>query len=265
MFFGANFIYGGIPSENYSVQIINFERTSGTSRSSSGNATTINQKWPYRRTVPYHFGNSQSIPLEFTFKIGYNNFVSSIDIRNMSKWLLGKSGYKKLIICQDDMQGIYFNVIFTGSETIYVGNKPVGMDLRAVCDAPWGHTEDQSFSYDFSPDAVQDFDFTFYNDSDNNNYLYPTIEFTLNSLGADFTFTNTTDDGREFIFTGLSADEGITVDNSLQIISSTTGLYRLSYFNKNWLRFLPGLNSLHITSAISFVEFTYSFARAVGG
>ena len=89
-------------------------------------------------------------------------------------------------------------------------------------------------------------------------------EFTLNSLGSDFTLTNTTDDGREFIFTGLSASEGITVNNSLQTISSDTGLYRLSYFNKNWFRFLPGLNELHITSAISFVEFTYSFARAVG-
>jgi len=265
MFYGANFIFNSIPSESYSLQIIDFQRTSGAASSSSGNSTEINQKWIYRRTSPFHFGNSQNIPLEFDLSIGYNNFVSFIDIQNVSKWLLGQSTYKKLIICQDDLQGVYWNVIFTNSETIFVGNKATGLKLHAVADAPWAHTEEQSFDYSFTPDAVQSFDFEFYNSSDNNNYLYPTIEFTLNSLGSDFTLTNTTDDGREFIFTGLSASEGITVNNSLQTISSTTGLYRLSYFNKHWFRFLPGLNSLSITSAISFVEFTYSFARAVGG
>jgi len=202
--------------------------------------------------------------LEFDFEIGYGDFVSAIDRRNVEKWLLGQSGYKKLQINQDDMQDVYFNVIFTSAETIFVGNKQVGLQLHAQCDAPWAHTFDQTFSYSYPVAAAQSFDFTFFNSSDNNGYLYPTIEFTLNSLGSDFTLTNTTDDGREFIFTGLSASEGITVDNSLQTISSTTGLYRLSYFNKNWFRFCPGLNELHITSAISFVEFTYSFARAVG-
>jgi len=264
-FFGANFIFNDIPSENYGIQIISFERTSGTTKSSSGNVVTINQKWPYRRTSPFHFGNAQNTPLEFNFEIGANNFVSFIDIQNISRWLLGQTGYKKLQIVQDDLENVYFNTIFTDSETIFVGNKPTGMILHAVCDAPWARTFDQSFSYSYPVVASQDFDFTFYNSSDNNNYLYPKIEFILNSLGSDFTLTNTTDSGREFIFTGLSTDEGVTVDNSLQTISSTTGLYRLSYFNKNWLRFLPGLNELHITSAISFVEFTYSFARAVGG
>ena len=265
MFYSANFIFNEIPSENYGLQILDFERTSGVTTSPSGAAVTINQKWPYRRTSPYHFGNSLNIPLEFDITVGYGNFVSAIDRRNVAKWLLGQSSYKKLIICQDDFEGVYFSVIFTNSETVFVGNKSVGFKLHAVCDAPWGHTEDQSFNYSFPVVAAQDFDFTFFNSSDNNSYLYPKIDFTLNSLGSDFTLTNTTDDGREFIFTGLSADEGITVDNSLQTILSTTGLYRLSYFNKNWLRFLPGLNSLHITSAISLVEFTYSFARAVGG
>lgn len=265
MFYGANFIFNEIPSENYGLQILDFQRTSGATNSSAGNSTEINQKWVYRRTVPYHFGNSQNIPLEFSLKIGYSDFVSSIDIRNVSKWLLGQSGYKKLQIVQDDLENIYFNTIFTGAEIVYIGNKPTGMILSAVADAPWAHTFPQSFNYSYTPDEVRNFDFTFYNSSDNNNYLYPTIEFTLNSIGSDFTLTNTTDDGRQFIFTGLSADEGITIDNSLQTISSTTGLYRLSCFNKHWFRFLPGLNSLNITSAISFVEFTYSFARAVGG
>ena len=264
-FFGANFIFNEIPSENYGVQIISFERTSGTNKSSSGNTVIINQKWPYRRTSPYHFGNSQNTPLEFDFEIGANNFVSFIDISKISKWLLGQSTYKKFQIVQDDLGEVFWNIIFTNSETVFVGNKPVGMVLHAVCDAPWAHTFDQTFSYSFPVVDAQGFDFTFFNSSDNNGYLYPTIEFTLNSLGSDFTLTNTTDDGREFIFTGLSASEGITVDNSLQTISSTTGLYRLSYFNKNWFRFCPGLNELHITSAISFVEFTYSFARTVGG
>ena len=95
-FFGANFIFNEIPSENYGIQLISFERTSGVTKSSSGNAVTINQKWPYRRNYPYHFGNSKNIPLEFDIEIGANNFVSFIDISKISKWLLGQSTYKKL-------------------------------------------------------------------------------------------------------------------------------------------------------------------------
>jgi len=265
MFYGSSFIFNGIPSENYGIKIISFQKTSGVTTSSAGNEVEIIEKRIYRRPTSFHFGNSPTNPLTFTLELGYENFVSATDRSNVEKWLLGQNTYKKFQVDQDDVAEIFWNVIFTSAEIIYVGRKQVGMTLSAQCDAPWAYTFPQSFSYDFTPDAVQSFDFEFYNSSDNNNYLYPTIEFTLNSLGSDFTLTNTTDDGRQFIFTGLSADEGITVNNSLQTLSSTTGLYRLSYFNKNWLRFLPGLNSLHITSAISFVEFTYSFARAVGG
>jgi len=205
------------------------------------------------------------IPLTFTLEIGYSDFVSAIDRSNVEKWLLGQNTYKKFQVDQDDVAEIFWNVIFTSAEIIYVGRKQIGMLLYAQADAPWGFTFPRDLNYNFPVAATQNFNIDFYNSSDNNNYLYPAVEFVLNSLGNNFIITNITDDNREFTFTGLSPNETITVDNDLKVLSSSTGLHRLSYFNKNWLRFLPGLNQLNVLGAIEDLTFTYQFARAVGG
>jgi len=264
MFNSANFIFNEIPSENYGIQILDFERTSGVTNSSAGNATEIIEKRIYKRTKPYHFGNSQTIPMTFNLTIGASDFISAIDVAKISKWLLGKSGYLKFQVDQDDIGEIYWNVIFTSGEVIYVGRKPVGLLLHAQTDSPWAYTFPRSINYSFPIIALQNFDFTFYNDSDDNCYLYPIIEFNLNSLGADFTISNATDNNREFTFSGLSPLEEISVDNDLKIITSSTGLHRLSYFNKNWFRLLPGVNELNVSGAIEWLDIQYQFARTVG-
>ena len=264
MFYGANFLYDGKMSEEYGIQILDFERTSGVANSTAGNATEIIEKRIYKRPTPYHFGNTQNTPITFDLTIGANNFVSAIDVAKISKWLLGRSGYLKFQVDQDDVGEVYWNVIFTSGEIIYVGRKPVGLLLHAQCDSPWAYNFPRNINYSFPVVAVQDFDIDFYNDSDYGGYLYPTVEFNLNSLGSNFTITNASDDNRAFTFTGLSPSEEIVVDNDLKIITSSTGLHRLSYFNKNWLRFLPGLNSLNVVGAIEWLDIEYQFVRSVG-
>jgi len=264
MFYAANFIFNEIASEEYGVQILNFENTSGIANSSAGNAIEIIEKRIYKRTKPYHFGNTQNIPMTFDLTIGSSDFISAIDVAKISKWLLGKSGYLKFQVDQDDVGEIFWNTIFTSGEVFYVGRKPVGFLLHAQTDSPWGYTFPRSLSYSFPVVATQDFDITFYNDSDDNGYLYPIVEFNLNSLGTDFTIINVTDNDRSFAFTGLSPLEEISVDNDLKIITSSTGLHRLSYFNKNWFRLLPGANELNVSGAIEWLDIQYQFARTVG-
>jgi len=55
------------------------------------------------------------------------------------------------------------------------------------------------------------------------------------------------------------------IDNDKKIITSDSGLRRLSTFNKGWFRLVPGYNNLHIMSGIGTFSITYSLARKIGG
>jgi phage-related protein len=97
------------------------------------------------------------------------------------------------------------------------------------------------------------------------DYEKPIIAFTTNSIGNAFTITNTTDDSRQFIFTGISPLETITVNNRLQTIVSSLSLARASTFNKKFFRLVPGLNSINIAGGISNFTMTTQNAMKIGG
>jgi hypothetical protein len=103
-----------------------------------------------------------------------------------------------------------------------------------------------------------------YNASEDGGYLYPIVEFTLNSVGNSMSIENITDNGRTFAITNILPNENIVVDNYLQTMVSSTNLLRLSNFNKLWLRFLPGNNQLRVISGIGQLKLTFSFARKIG-
>lgn len=266
MFHGSAFIYDQTTSEMFDLRIFNLE-FSGTGESQAIGTTTLIQKWLPNKKRPYHFNTSNVTPLTFEMTIGSYNPLTATDRSRMGRWLLGKTQYKKLQIVSDDMLDSYFNVIFTDGGNFYSGNIAQGIKLFATCDSPWPWTLPRTKTFTFDGDVLQDYNFTFYNDSDDNGYLLPDISFTIsnNVSAGDFTLTNITDSSRAFTFTGLDQSEQITVDNDKQIITSSDGNLRLGDFNKNWFRLLPGNNQLNIAGYLDSFSMTYSFARIIGG
>ncbi len=265
MFYAKSFIFNGVPSEVYDLQIFNFE-SGGVRDGPAGSDSTIYQKWPYRKSKPYFYGTSQNTPLEFDFTVGSENAISG-DMRNLiEKWLLGQRGYLPLQIIQDDLDGIIYNVFLTKATTKYIGNLNYGLNLHAQCDAPWGFSFPQTLTKTYSGSAIVSETFDFYNESANSDYLYPELSFTTSDIGTSFSLTNLTDDTtRIFAFTDISAGETMTVDCDREIISSSTGLLRMPKFSRKFFRLLPGNNSLNMVGGITEFTMTYSFAKKVGG
>jgi hypothetical protein len=87
----------------------------------------------------------------------------------------------------------------------------------------------------------------------------------MNNIGGNITLTNIQDNNRQFQLTGLLANEVITINNDLQIITSSLGLPRLSNFNLNWFRLLPNLNTILVQGNISNLSMTYYFDKKIGG
>jgi len=261
-FFGRRFIWDGTSSDLYGLYVTNFK--TGLVKSDAGSNVTPIRTLPYRRSKQYFFGVTQDEILEVDLELTSAGRVDGHMRSLMKRWLFGSIVEKKLQILQCDIDEVYFNGILTNVKDIYVGNIHQGFSCTMSCDSPWGWTFPKTITRPYGGGIAND-TFTFYNDTDDADYLYPAITFTLNAIGDSFGLVNTTDDSRAFTFTDISALEVMTVDNSRQIVSSSTGLNRLGKFNKNWLRLLPGNNSLTLTGGVSEFTMTYQFARKIGG
>jgi hypothetical protein len=282
-FYGASFSYGNVSSEMYDLRILDFE-SGGTKSDPAGSEANLQQKFIIRKPKPYLFGVTRNTPLEISMTVGSLDYISGHARSNIEKWLLGSNTYTPLQIIQEDISDTIFSCIFTKSEVKYIGNLSVGLTLHGVCNAPWGYTFPSSLIKTYGAGVITSETFNFYNYSDDSDYNYPIIAFTTNSLADTFIISNATDltgtqtlsspfgggtstvvaGPRVFSFTGLSANETITVDCYKQTIVSSTGLKRISNFNKRFFRLLQGNNTLTIGGGISNFTMTYSFAKKVG-
>ena len=263
-FYGKSFLYDNIPSETYGLYILDFETTGGLTESEAGGETEPIEEWIYRRSKSYHYGNIMNTPLEFDLTVASFDPIPGYDRGKILQWLLGRGSFKKLQICEDDISNVYFNALCTSAKTIYVGNVNRGMKLHFRCDSPYGWEFPKTITYTFTGNQIKNFIFDFYNSSDSDEYLYPIVDFTLNSIGNSISIQNITTGETAFSFTGISPNENIVIDNYLKTIVSSTGLLRLNKFNKAWLRFIRGRNQLRVISGIGTLKITYSFPRKIG-
>jgi len=262
-YFGTSFIYNDRSSEEFDLRISDFE-ASGVKTGPAGADINLLQKYIPRRSTPYYYGRTIQTPLEINLTVNKNGYLSSQDRNMIASWLLGQMDYSVLQIVQNDMDGILFNVIFDKCEVNYVSNVATGFKLHGVCKDPWGWDFPKIYTLTNTTGNVTMNIYNFYNESADADYLYPIFSIVMNGLGGNFSLTNTTDNNRVFLFTGLSANEVLTVDCSKGIISSSTGLTRMDKFNKNFFRLLPGNNSLQLISAYATFAMTYQFAKKIG-
>lgn len=264
-FYGRSIIFNGIPSEEYGLYISDLD-ASGISNSMGSYDLEIKEQKIYRRPTAYLYGTTATPHLEFDMTLLAEEELTAEDFEGVQKWLFGQDGYKTLQVDQYDMQSVVFYAILNSPEIIRVGNKIQGCKFHVVCNSPFGFTFPKVTSYTYGSSVVNATE-TFYNSSDDTaNYLYPTCVITMNNIAGNITITNQEDNNRVFEIVNLHANEIITINNSLQTISSSTGLKRLGNFNKHWLRFVPYLNTLHIQGNVANIELTYSeIVKKIGG
>lgn len=265
-FYARNFIYNGVMSQELGLTISSANAESTTD--SGSNVNPIIQKI-YRRPVNYLLGVEQAPNLTFPVSFNSESKINAVLAAKVELLLFGKMGYKKLQVIQPDMSDFYWNCFLTDPQLKTVGGEIVGWDATVNCNAPWGFSFQKTAIYPtsstFYTPPIANIQIAYNNRSGNNDYSYPIIEFTMGVAGGSFGIINTSDDNRTFSFTGLSANEVITVDNDLQIITSSTGLYRLNKFNKKFLRLVYGLNNLVFNGGVKQVKIKQTNAQKIGG
>jgi hypothetical protein len=264
MGFGAHsFTFDNIPSETFGLYI----RTSdgGEALTEGGSIVEPIIQKVYGRSKFYLLGVEETSPLTFELEFYSPNPISPFDEGRVRRWLTGHKQYKPLYVVSndEDYSDIVFNVLITSLRSFKVGNVTHGFTATVQLDSQYAWSFPQTVSYAYT--EFVNTTIRFNNLSDSNNYLYPKLVFKMNNSGGDISIKNANDQNREFKFTGLSANETITIDNDLKTISSSTGLLRLEKFNKKWFRFAPGVNVLIVVGNISSLSFTYQLSKKIGG
>jgi len=217
---------------------------------------------------PYFYGISIESKLTFPISFMSEDEITALDASTIQNWLFGETGYRQFSFVQEDMDYVYLNCIFKEPRMIRAGNVICGFECTCEADSEFAWTYPKLVEY--GPQTT-DFTITFYNDSHYKGYLYPSLEFQVNTVGAGtLSITNANDDDRLFELSDLVAGETITVNNELGILSTSRNVAILGNFNKNFLRLVPGLNVLSVTregagGGFSSFILGYQFARRIGG
>ncbi len=253
MFNATYFTYDGVWSGQYGLKIASFD-DEGKTDTTVFTPSITNVKLP-RSTRFFKTSVRYDSPSQFQLTIVSERIIEENARRNILSWLVGRKGYKKLIVHQPDLESYYYNCIFTDASEIYINGYCFGFNITANLDCPYQYGTPNIKT--FESDNTNEMNVVFYNPSDIvDDYVYPIVRFTPKGTfnGSDksvISIINTTDNSsRAFMFNGISATsnstEQITVDNEIKSITSSSGIKRLQNFNKNWLRLRKGDNYLTI-------------------
>lgn len=253
MFYGRSFIYDSIPSEIYGLYIMDIDANAIESSMGNSSMDILEQKI-YRKATPYFYGSTPSPKLSFAFSAYSERELDATEFELIQRWLFSSRTYKPFQIDQFDVQDIYFDAILNNPEIKRVGHLIQGFSCTVECNSPFAYHFPQTTLYTYTASVVDSTELYYNGSDDSGDYLYPKLTITMNNIAGNITITNLDDNNRVSEFTGLFADEVLTVDCGLQTISSSTGLKRLSHFNKKFLRLVPSVNRLRIQGNVASVS-----------
>jgi len=209
-------------------------------------------------------------PITITFDIcknpcdGIMNFYNDNEISYIMRWL-NKKSYEKFRPIYDDNS--YSEIYFKGSfnvTAIYIGGKVIGFTLNFTSNSPFGYENERELDIKIDDNNNT---FTFFNNSDEYGYLYPTKFVITCKSSGDFSMSNNIDNNIVTI-KNCTNGEVITLDCYNKIIRSSLDRTTLSNdFNYSYPRFVVNENTNENVFTVSLpceIAITYSFVRKAG-
>lgn len=201
------------------------------------------RKNPYFQEIEYE-------PLQFNVSFAFEDTWDEAKIRSVARWLGDQTYYKPLIF--SEMPNRIFYVIFVDSPQLIHNTLKQGyIELSVRCDSPYSYSPVYTSAlFDYSTNPVEGTAYTFVNNGDVINK--PTIEIEIIS-GTTFSITNNSNGGKKIEFSGLVADENLTIDCEAETIETDIPItYRYSNMSSDsdFLSMVYGNNSLVIKGNI---------------
>lgn len=259
-----DFEYDGRRLSEFGFVICKFD-SSGVETIQNGSEISFN-------TVPFQYGAKHELTsvsyedcLSTTFQICKNPCVFdetgiSVDvIRDIMRWLNRKS-FKKFKLIDEEYFDIYFEASFNVSK-IEIGGIVRGFELDMTTNSPFAHQEPISISI---KNIVENGEKTIVSESDEEGYIYPDMEITIDKDG-DFEIYNELED-RTMVIENCKVGEVINI--SYPIISSSYDSHKImNDFNFRFFRIARTYDEVNNKITISLpctIKMKYSPIVKVG-
>jgi hypothetical protein len=255
--YGMDFIYSGESSQEYGVKLgfIN-------SMDRGSNEEPVNiifTKNLFKEEQNFH-GAYPSEPLSFKITV-FNEDGSMIDAdkqEDIKCWLC-RNEFGWLSIDQDDLMNKFFYCIINTINGEDVGMQNAGFTFQVTNISPWAYSEIKTKTYT-STTTLTD---KFYNSAKFYKYiLYPQLTLTANSSGNISIKNNTTN--KTMIINNCLSSEKIYIDCKNDKIDSSTNRILLDDFNKTFIGFVKGSNSITLTGNFTMLM-QYRIPVRIGG
>ncbi len=188
--------------------------------------------------------------------------ITRLELDSIEKWLHPDSKFRPLIINQDDMVGWHYNCRLQSMEAETFGNKIMMIHLVFEADSTYVWSDETTLSYTSFTNPIV------FNNTSSEEIMCPVYKVYMNSSGGtakivDSFYTDVDESTMEF--TGLQANEILTINTELGILSSNlrTGVFS-TFVYPNFLRLDEGQHSLTITGNVTKFEILYRNAKKVG-
>lgn len=257
---GYPFIFNGIPSEQYNASLVFLDEDA--QKRPSGSNTNFDIVQIRRNPKQFCVDATQSESLKFGIEVAFNDPVDIYTLTQVKDWLGGPLQFSQLQICAENFNSFYFNCYIELKEDLIYNGGYYGVTGEVHCDAPFAWEFERTKTYNLTAGSTNNLYFN--NVSADSELLRPLITITMGSAG-DFSLTDVQNNNSITSFTGLSAGEVLTLDNLYGIITSSTGLRRVSNFNKIFLKMPKGQNKLIVTGNAVKLQITYTNAKRLGG
>lgn len=266
----TEFIYDGIPSSQYGLRIASFD--DGNIQETPYLAPSVTAVKSKKSKRFFYAGvNYEDLPT-YTFSVIRDNNLSNADTiitdqqrREILGWLVGRKGFKDLIIKQNDRMMYLYKCIFSEAEIIYLNGYCVGFKITATFDSPFCYCQKTTNIKTSNGNAYMT---VILDNSDTDlwdEYTYPTIKFKPSGyVDNDKTIViyNETDDPngeRVFSFSEGALNEEVIVDNEKKIITGVGA--NLDKFSKKWLRVRKGYNIVKVKIKGQFEIITTNYMK----
>jgi phage-related protein len=251
----TNFIFNGIRSDY--MDTMNVSLDGGLQNTPFIHGQEVIEDYSSNRLLPIFYKTKKS---STTIKmVLYVENVTSDKLYDLSKWLCVKDKYSDLQFC-DDLSKVY--------KVICISDSPFNWD--GSCTQGYFEIEFHAIPYPFTmPNIIQeDFSDEIANQiieiecKNNVTETHNMIEVEFKLVGrTDFTWKNLTT-GQIMTFSNLQDGETIYINSDRKEIISSTGLYRISNFNKVFPELEYGLNNIEVSPKVEItIKTQYPFYR----
>lgn len=272
---GCHFTYADTSSREYGIWFAHCDTSEYAQINGTTKPVTIFSSRGNRQYLVADSFKDSAPSIDVEFVTDNDRTLSVQEMRDIERWLFNRRNYYKLYIdIADDclaesyqiIDGVesryYFNCRFTNPSKIYGNGGTVGYKATMECDSYllWQDAITKTFSVggtSASSNSIIELSV----DTEVDEYIYPKVTITMASAGGNITISNNSDDStRLTTFKSLTGSIEFTMNGS---INSISGNNYIKFYDRNFIRLVPGTNRLSVVGAVSSIKIEWENRRYI--